>query len=243
MSQVVSADEVGSWERDGFLVKERFADSETLELLRSAYAETLDARADGDRMLGGVIRQVVAPSQTHPAFDDNALIDQGLEVMRELFDTTDAVRVFDMLLYKPAGLPHETPWHQDQSYAAVPFAPPGTDPVRGFVHFWVPLDDVGEDNGCMQFVPGHHTQPLLPHRVAAGDPNDPGRLLEIDDAERHLDLSQRVVAALPAGGVTMHTSCTPHYTGPNSTTDRPRRAYAFTLATTMASRPAGTASW
>ena len=51
------------------------------------------------------------------------------------------------------------------------------------------------------------------------------------DPEKHLDLSTRTVAKLPAGGVTMHGYGTPHYTGPNRTTDRPRRAYIFNLAT------------
>ena len=234
VSDILSPDDVLSWERDGFLVKEGFADAPTVELLRTAYAETLDGRAGGDRMLGGLIRQVIAPSQAHPVFADNPLLARGQAVVSQLFGTTDATQVFDMLIYKPEEHPHETPWHQDHSYAELPFAPAGAPPVPGFVHFWVPLDDVDEDNGCMQFLPGHHTRPLLPHRVASGDPDDQGRLLEIVDPHEHLDLTQRVVAAIPAGGVTMHAPDTPHYTGPNVTADRPRRAYIFTLASAEA---------
>jgi hypothetical protein len=231
MSQLLIEDEILQWKRDGFLVKQQFADADTLELLRDAYAEVLQGHTEGDRMLGGVTRQVMQPCAAHPVFDDNPLIERGRQVVRELYSTTDAVRVFDMLIYKPAGHPHETPWHQDLGYAGLPFAPAGADPIDGLVQFWVPLDDVDEDNGCMQFMPGYHVQPLLPHVVASGDPNDPGRLLAIDEPEKHLDLSKRTVATLPAGGVTMHAYCTPHYTGPNRTTDRPRRAYIFNLAT------------
>lgn len=93
------------------------------------------------------------------------------------------------MIYKPAGHPHETPWHQDLGYAGMPTAPAGTPSVDGLVQFWVSLDDIDEANGCMGFVPGHHEQPLLPHVVASGEPDDPGRLLVIDDPDRYLDLS------------------------------------------------------
>jgi hypothetical protein len=234
MSQFLNDDDVLAWQRDGFLIKEGFADDATLDLLRNAYEEVLAGEAVGDRMLGGITRQVMVPSMSHPVFDDNPLVERGREVVRRLYGTTDAVRVFDMLIYKPAGHPHETPWHQDMSYAGMPYAPAGAQPIDGLVQFWVPLDDVDEENGCMQFMPGQHTTPLLPHMVASGEPDDPARLLAIVDPEKHLDLTARAVAKLPAGGVTMHGYGTPHYTGPNRTTDRPRRAYIFNMATVEA---------
>lgn len=233
MSQLLTEDDVLSWKRDGFLVKQAFADASDLTLLRTAFDEVLAAHdAPGDRMLGGVTRQVMVPSDVHPVFDDNPLLDRGREIVRRLAGQKGEVpRTFDMLIFKPAGHPHETPWHQDMSYAGMPFAPAGTPPLEGLLQFWVPLDDVDEQNSCMQFVPGHHEKPLLPHVVASGEPDDPGRLLAIDDPEAHLDLSTKVVAEMPAGGVTIHGYGTPHYTGPNHTTDRPRRAYIFNLAT------------
>ena len=230
MDPILSETDVASWKRDGFIIKDSFADPETLDVLRIAYAETLDAEAAGDRLLGGITRQVMSPSDAHPAFADNPLIHRGREIVRQLLNVRDAVRVFDMLIYKPAGHRHETPWHQDMSYTQMPYAPAGTIPIQSLVQFWVPLDDVDQENGCMQFMPGHHHQPLLPHIVASGDPDDAGRLLAIDEPERHLDLSKRVLGILPAGGVTMHSYGTPHYTGPNRTTDRQRRAYIFNLA-------------
>ena len=231
MSQMLSTDEILGWKRDGFLVRDEFAAPEHVELLRQAYDEVLQGDAVGDRMLGGITRQVMVPSMSHPVFDDNPLLELGKQVVRELYGTSDAVRTFDMLIYKPAGHPHPTPWHQDMGYAGIPFARAGVQPIDGLVQFWVPLDDVDDENGCMQFMPGHHDQPLLPHYVASGDPVDPGRLLAIEDPEKHLDLTKRRVAELPAGGVTMHGYGTPHYTGPNRSTDRPRRAYIFNLAT------------
>jgi ectoine hydroxylase-related dioxygenase (phytanoyl-CoA dioxygenase family) len=222
--------------RDGFVILERFIDEETLAALRAAYDEILrrDVEAGGDRMLGDVTRQVMHPSAAHPTFDRNAAVDRGLEIARQLFATDEVSRGFDMLIYKPPGHPHDTPWHQDMAYTKQPFAEPGTANALESIQFWIPLDDVDAGNGCMQFVPGHHDRPLLEHHVVSGDPTDEGRLLAIVEPESQLDLSTAVVAALRAGGATMHFYGTPHYTGPNRSADRQRRAYIFNVATTRA---------
>ena len=96
--------------------------------------------------------------------------------------------------------------------------------------FWLALDDVDTDNGCMHFIPGKHLEPLLPHHVASGAPDDPSRLLAIDDPRSMLDLSSAIACPLTAGGATMHSAGTPHYTSGNRTTDRPRRAYIFNFS-------------
>ena len=216
---------------NGFAVIDRLVDDETVEALRDAYDEIINrqVQASGDRMLGGITRQVMGPSTAHPRFDANAALDQASQVAAAYFG--DAVgRTFDMLINKPAGHPHETPWHQDFAYGGAPVQPTGARPERDTIQVWVALDDVDEHNGCMQFVPGYHDRPMLEHYVASGEPTDPGRLLAMVAPERDLDLDQRVIAALPAGGCTMHLSCTPHYTGPNTSSSRGRRAYIFNLA-------------
>ena len=52
---------------------------------------------------------------------------------------------FDHAIYKLPYSDHETPWHQDQAYMGHPVS-------FNTVHFWVPLQDVTERNGCMQFA-------------------------------------------------------------------------------------------
>ncbi len=232
----LTREQLDAWKRDGFLILERFIDQATLAALRAAYDEILrrDVEAGGDRMLGAVTRQVMHPSSAHPTFDRNPAVDRGIEIARQVFATDDVGRSFDMLIYKPPGHPHDTPWHQDMAYSRQPFAEPGTTNTLESVQFWIPLDDVDDENGTMQFVPGHHDKALLEHHVASGDPDDEGRLLALVDPESQLDLSTAVVAVIPAGGATMHFHGTPHYTGPNRSTDRHRRAYIFTLATPRA---------
>jgi ectoine hydroxylase-related dioxygenase (phytanoyl-CoA dioxygenase family) len=235
----LSHEQLDAWKRDGFLVLERFVDEETLAALRAAYDDILrrDVEASGDRMLGAVTRQVMHPSSAHPTFDSNPAVDRGMQIARQVLATADIRRSFDMLIYKPPGHPHDTPWHQDMAYSEQPFAEPGTPNTRESVQFWIPLDDVDAENGCMQFAPGYHDRPLLEHHVVSADPTDEGRLLALVDPESQLELSTTVVAPIPAGGATMHFHGTPHYTGPNRSAERERRAYIFNLATTHAFRP------
>ncbi len=217
---------------DGFLRIEELVDAATVAALRAAYDEILDGRADApfDRQLGGITRQVMHPSFRHAVFDANAALEAGRAITAQLYPGRTIGRTFDMLIFKPPGHPHETPWHQDHSYTSSPFTRAGATIPEGFVQFWVALDDADVENGCMHFLPGWHRKPLLEHRVASGDPEDDGRLLAIVDVERQVDLGAAVACLLRAGGCTLHDYGTPHWTPPNRSADRPRRAYIFNFA-------------
>lgn len=227
---MLTKEQVDRYWADGFLAIEALIDADEVERLRAAYDEIIDGvvASPTQRMLGGVTRQVMVPSLVHPVFETNGAIEAGREVMRDLLGCAHANRVFDMLIDKPAGHRHETPWHQDASYMQVPTTPAGFRMPLTQVQFWVALDDVDVDNGCMQFVPGRHHDGTATHVVASGDLDDSGRLLAYADvSEAAPELA--VACSLRAGGATIHTAMTPHYTGPNTTADRPRRAYIFNL--------------
>ena len=147
--------------------------------------------------------------------------------------------MFSMAIYKPPMHPHETPWHQDMAYAGRPVMRAGTvQPNDAVVQFWVALDNVDEDMGCMEFVPAVQNNPLPEHYVASGDPEDDGRLLAMKDPERFMDLSTKVACPLKAGGATVHGHATPHYTGPNRSKERGRPAFIFSFANFDALRAA-----
>ena len=57
---------------------------------------------------------------------------------------------------QPANADVTTPWHQDEAYWL-------DMPDKRAVSFWVALQDVNVDNGCMWFVPGSHKLPLREH--------------------------------------------------------------------------------
>ena len=103
-TSLLSIEQAEAWHRDGFLVLEEFVDDDTLASLRAAYDAIIDrdVEASGDRMLGGLTRQVMIPSAAHPTFDRNPVVKRGLQIAEQLFET-DVFRTFDMLIYKPPG--------------------------------------------------------------------------------------------------------------------------------------------
>jgi Phytanoyl-CoA dioxygenase (PhyH) len=142
------------YDEDGFLAIDRLVDDDTVAELREAYGDVLNRCVEtrADQMLGGRIRVITWPAAAHAAFGDN----RALVVLRELADQVlgEASPTFDMLIYKPSGDPEITPWHQDMAYSTQPFAPASTDIPSWTIRFWVALDDVDEENGCMHFLPG-----------------------------------------------------------------------------------------
>ncbi len=221
------------FERDGFAVIDGLADRATVADLGSVYDGMLSGAVPcpgTDRALGGVTRQIMTPDRHHPLFRDNAAVEEGRRIARDLVRCPDPQFFFSMLIYKPAGHPHETPWHQDMSYAHMPFTRAGTEwPGDVVAQFWLALDNVDESMGCMEFIPGAHRGPMPEHHVASGDPADDGRLLAIVEPESNLDLSLAVKCPLPAGSATVHGYTTPHYTGANRS-PRGRRAFIFSFA-------------
>ena len=117
---------------------------------------------------------------------------------------------FDHVIEKGAGNRSATPWHQDSHFSPV---------VHNAAHLWMPLDDVGPQDSCMQFVPRSHLVKLA-HRPRGGDP--------AAQAMEAIDVDARGAVACPvrAGGLTVHHPSTLHYTGPN---DGDRRRVAWIL--------------
>jgi ectoine hydroxylase-related dioxygenase (phytanoyl-CoA dioxygenase family) len=137
----------------------------------------------------------------------------------------------DQLLFKPPGGPTTTTigWHQDwASWDAVASR-------DAFVTAWVAFDDVDDENGAMQMIPGSHA-----HGLIEGASN----FFATDrDAQLPLIAGDRAAApesvVLRAGQVSFHHPLTFHGSGPN-TSNRLRRSLAvhFVDATVEAvSRP------
>jgi hypothetical protein len=222
------------FKRDGFLAIPRLADAETVRAIGAVYDDMLSGAIDvtpTDNPLGRITRQIMVPSVYHPIFRDNPALNAAREIAVALLGVPEPKPIFDMLIYKEPGQVAETPWHQDFSYSEMPHAPAGSlIPADEVVQFWLALDDVDEENGCMNFIPGEHRSPMREHYVASGEPDYSQRLLAIRDAAAVLDLGKAVACPLKAGGATVHNYGTPHYTSGNHTTDRPRRAYIFNFS-------------
>src|SRR3974390_1280040 len=68
---------------------------------------------------------------------------------------------YDQFLAKPPGKSVPTYWHQDEAYWGRNLDDKG---VTG----WIPLQDVDERNGCMQFIDAGHLDGVLPHHMVEG---------------------------------------------------------------------------
>jgi len=228
----LSDEDVERFSRQGYLRLERLVDGACLEELRRVYDQLLAEGAGGgarDAKLGGLTRQIVRPERSHPLFRDNAALDAGRAIAARLWGWDEPAFFYSQLIYKPPGHPHATPWHQDDAYGGMPVAPAGRPLSHSSLQFWLAIDDADEANGCMHFQPPPPGEGLLPHRVAAGAPEDDARLLGLIDEDRWVDPLQVEACPLAAGGATVHDSGTLHYTPPNRS-NRPRRAYIFNFA-------------
>jgi ectoine hydroxylase-related dioxygenase (phytanoyl-CoA dioxygenase family) len=117
---------------------------------------------------------------------------------------------WDQAVYKKPEKPRRFPWHQDNGYAYV-------EPQQ-YLTCWVALTDATLDNGCPQVARGLHRRGTLAHTYV--DPLGFECLTDPDDV---------VVAEVPAGGVVVFSSLTPHLTGPNLTSEV-RKAYILQYA-------------
>jgi hypothetical protein len=218
--------------RDGFAVAEGLADADCLATLRPIYDGFIDGSIEcptSDRKLGGLTRQIITPHLYSPELRRNPAVEHAREIARAIQGVDKPEFVFSMMIYKPGGHPHDTPWHQDMSYAGVPTLPTGTIvPNNIVVTFWLAIDDVTEDMGCMEFIPGVQEGPMPEHVVYAGEPDASDRLLAIRDPDHRLPVERAVKCPLKAGSATIHGYGTPHFTAPNRT-DRGRKAFIFSF--------------
>jgi hypothetical protein len=132
----------------------------------------------------------------------------------------------DISFRKPARIGAETPWHQDEAFL---------DPRWDYneVSFWLALQPTDRRNSCMEYIPGTHLNPVLPHGFPGGDSRV--HALECVDG---FDPDHRVPCELPTGGCVIHTNRTLHYAGPNlSDSDRFAYVLIFNRLPTRAHEP------
>ena len=101
-------------------------------------------------------------------------------------------------------------WHQDLTYW-------GMDGTDHEVTAWIALSPATAASGCMKFVPGSHTQAIVPHADTFAGDNLLSRGQEI---AVEVDESQAVAAELAPGQMSLHHGRLFHASGPNKTGDR-----------------------
>lgn len=126
----------------------------------------------------------------------------------------DPVILQSMYIFKPPNIGGEVVCHQDSTYIY-------TEP-ESCVGFWFALEDATLENGCMQFIPGAHKQPLRKRNYRKPD----GKLITevLDDTPWPED--HKVAAEAETGTLVIFDGRAPHLSATNRSS---QSRHAYTL--------------
>jgi hypothetical protein len=218
----LTAAQIEAFERDGYVLGNRFLNESELAHLRDCYMETVARLADEDALenvqSGGdsddefQVYQIRTAHLQHPIFrmliHDTRLLD-----MVETLIGPDIRLIHYQGLYKPARSGGEVGWHQDNHYFNVA--------ENKTVSVCLALDDATVDSGCMWYLPGQH-KTALDHEQLWDTSFKKGFYFAI----RGLEESGAVPAEVKQGGFAIHHCLMPHRSLKNGT-DNPRRGIAM----------------
>lgn len=217
LAMTLNQAQIDSFWKDGYLAYGKVFDDQEIEHYRNEY-EALFDHGDGLRELGTdkkrKLKQIMQACEKSVEFRKLVYEPRILDVIEDLIGPN--IQLFhDQALYKEPNTGGQTPWHQDNGYWK---CRPAT-----LVSCWMTFDDVTEDNGAMQFVPGSHLSPVWHDHES--EAHAKGGLLNID-IDKEVGDRKIDIVDLPAGGCLFHHCQTLHYTAPNTTPNK-RRAFAI----------------
>lgn len=211
------------WGEDGYIVVRGVVDQETIGRIREFIVDFIERPVDskeyqqqelegaalsGDPAVQGAarIRKLAQRGRRTVEIWTGFLASPGiLNYARDLLGD-DIVLKFDSVFTKPAKVGGATPWHQDIAL--------WRDDDDGAFNAWMAIDAATKENGCLQFVPGSHKGPIVPHKSY-----EDGIHPELP-REQLKDISPAHVELQPGDAVFWHSRLW-HYSPPN-TSDRRR---------------------
>lgn len=216
------------WE-DGFLVVPQMTPPAEREAISQVYDRLFARRVgqeEGDfidyapEQGGGEefsLPQMFRLSRHVPELSRTVFWENAFSIVRQLTGQRPRL-ITEHAMVKPPIKGRATPWHQDRAYA-----PANSDDT--FITVWMPLQDVDEQNGCMEFLRGSHRGSVVPHQSIGNDPTTHGL-----EATVEIDRRNVVAAPLSAGCATVHHGMVLHRACPNQA-PQSRRAYALVFTT------------
>ena len=231
--------EVEAFQQDGFIVVDRLTTDEEIDWLAELYEFIFDP-ANRDSPLAPVNRgaatdqelerpllqqafmpEFVYPELLHTVYNRNA---RKYAAALLQVDLADVSCWGHMIRKAPGG--QAAPWHQDEAYWE-------TELDYRALGCWLPLHDVSEEMGAMQFVRGSHRRGVVEHAPLDGDVE-----MHLLVADTPIDPADIVPCPLRKGGATFHDQRTLHFTAVNRT-DRPRLAFPteFQVAPRLRPKP------
>ena len=191
----LSTQELAQFKNQGFLTITGLAPLEDIQLVR----RTIDRLYVREQRAYGSINGL---SRLAPKLKYTVTYRSCLAIARQILGCTTMCACDNGLYKEPYGK-HGTPWHQDGAFHGKYFP-------NNTVAFWVPLQDVTLENGCMHYIPLRKGQILLPHRPYY--PND-----YQSATTDGVDATLAVTCPLHAGDAAIHGPLTLHSALANST--------------------------
>ena len=198
--------QVDEYRRRGFTLVADFVSPERMRALReeadrivsASEAARLDptrVEMEPDRAASGrQIRRIYEPCEHYAPFRDHARSAEVLDAVEQLIGP-DLLLHYSKLNMKPAEVGSVVEWHQDLSYYPLT----NGDSLALLLY----LDDAGEENGCLQVLPGRHEAELLDHSRAGVFQ---GCITERIDTGAAVSLPGKAGTALFLHGMTPHAS-------------------------------------
>ncbi len=233
----LTAAQVQRLNAQGFLSLNPIATPQEIQMIRAALQElfdkhagenegaNLDFVAGDDSEAPKTAPQIINPANYYPKLRKTECFRNSLKIAKQLLGE-EARCFFDLTIMKMPQVGAPTPWHQDVAFR---------DPRFKYteINVWVALQDVTVESGCLRYVPGSHTIPVLPHHSVNDDPTS-----QAFECEGGFDESAAIDCPVPAGGFIIHLPGTLHCAGPNRSAN-PRLAYimVFGIAPVPAEKP------
>lgn len=127
------------------------------------------------------------------------------------------VVVQSMYIFKQPGIGGEVTPHQDASFLH-------TEPLGRILGFWIALEDATQDNGCLWFIPGSHTNGITRRMVRAA--SGASTCVEFVGSEPAYDDKQFIPLPIRKGGLILIHGEVVHKSELNSS-ESSRHAFTF----------------
>jgi len=160
------------------------------------HASSLDAGPES-------IVEVNHALKSSPELKNSELFTRAKVIANALFGRK-VFRAFDHAIYKPP-LSGKISWHQDEAYRP-------TVKKMSSIHFWIPLHDVGPEEGGMQYIPQDKYSESIEHKK-----HDSSHTLFAEPPEESLKFVEKCSTKL--GDLVVHTPSTLHSSLPNKSTN------------------------
>jgi len=187
-----------TYNRDGFLSPVRLLDASDAQAHRSRMEEA-------EKTLGSMhYKSKIHTLLTSPY--ELATLPAALDIVESLIGPDILLYNVTYIIKEPNTATHVS-WHQDLTYWGL------SDDDQ--VSMWLALSPATLDSGCMQMLPGSHTNGVMPHETTEDDNN----VLLQGQTVKGIDTSRAIACTLEPGEASFHHGWTLHASMPNNSND------------------------